>query len=138
MSDIDYCSCDYDDWDPSPFINVRKVQHARKAFSCCECGGPILIGEPYRSVAGKWSGDLETFRTCSLCLELEEWATISVPCFCSNVMGELHERVGAMVKDVSPKVPGFFMEYGRRMVKINRRLAANAKGSGNRAQTEQA
>ena len=53
-----------------------------------------------------------------------------MPCFCAHRIGELHERVRDMVRDVAPEVPGFFMEYGRRMVAIRRRAwrADQARG----------
>lgn len=128
MSDVDYCYCDVDD--PPIFWSERNIRRARKQFRCCECGGPILPGESYREFSGKWYSEIETYRTCALCVELKEWASISVPCFCSNTFGELHERVQAMVQDTAPKVPGFFMEYGRRMIAIRRRKAAASNQSG--------
>ena len=118
MSDVDYCECDYDG-DAPEFCNVAFVR-ARKEHRCYECSGKIAPGEKYRRVVGKWNGDLETYRECGLCNELRQWAEISVPCFCANTFGTLHERVRAMVADVSPKIPGFFMEYGRRMIRIRR------------------
>ena len=120
---MSYCECDvYDDCDPPAFVQVIRP-HARKQYCCEECRGPILPGEVYLKIVGRWSDGVDTFRICSPCLELEEWAKISVPCFCS-ITGELHERVQEMVKDIAPKVPGLFFEYGRRMVKIRHRRAA--------------
>jgi len=118
---MSYCECDYD-YDPPKFYR-EKVVRARKQHRCTECRGPILVGEVYFRRTGKWA-DVKTYRECALCMELRAWATISVPCFCCNIFGELHERVREMVHDVAPKVPGVFMEYGRRMVAIRRRRGA--------------
>lgn len=122
MSEADYCDCDYSDAEPMEFTSVRHPK-ARKQHTCEECSGPIFKGETYKRMAGKCDGEFMTFAECSLCGELREWAEISMPCFCAWEIGTLHERVQAMVKDVAPKTPGFFMEYGRRMVKIRQRRA---------------
>jgi len=121
MSEIDYCNCDWDDDCPPEFAHVDNVQRSRKPHRCDECGGPIFKGEPYERTVGKWEGHMMTLRCCEPCLELRQWATISVPCFCSFTFGELHERVRSMVDDVRKHVPGFFFEYGRRMVNIRQR-----------------
>lgn len=118
---MSYCDCDYDG-DPPKFYRVDRIKRARKQYRCEECRGPILAGEPYRRITGCWYGnEIEVYFTCHLCCELEQWAKISVPCFCSPPFGELHERVQEMVQDVAPTVPGFFFEYGRRMVRIRQR-----------------
>ena len=118
---MSYCDCDYFDYDAPDFCEVTTVKAARKRHKCCECRGPILVGEKYERTVGRWKGELRTFRECRLCLELRQWATISMPCFCSFTFGELHECVREMVKDVAPMTPGFFFEYGRRMVAIRER-----------------
>jgi hypothetical protein len=115
------CYCDYD---APTWITIRDVKRARKPHKCIECGGPIGVGEPYEYVSGLWD-DHNYFHTCKLCVELREWATISVPCFCW-AYSELHEAVREMVQEVAPKVPGFFMEYGRRMVAIRRQKRASS------------
>ncbi len=114
MSMAASCYCDYD---PPEWITIRDVKSARKNHQCIECRAVILAGEGYEYVSGKWEGEHYTFHTCNLCLELREWATISVPCFCWSY-SDFHEQVREMVADTAKLVPGFFMEYGRRMVKI--------------------
>lgn len=120
---MSYESC-YCDYDPPEWLSTRNVKAARKPHRCDECGVPIKAGEPYEYVHGKWDGYCSTFHTCMLCAELRQWALISVPCFCWSY-GNLHDDVGDMVQETAPDVPGFFMEYGRRMIKIKRaRLAS--------------
>jgi hypothetical protein len=111
---VAYECCDYD---PPEWIKKRNVKAARKPHQCVECRAPILVGEPYEYTSGKWDGIHDVFHVCALCVELREWATISVPCFCWGY-GNLHQDVRDMVQEVAPTVPGFFMEYGRRMVRI--------------------
>lgn len=122
---MSYCECDYD---PPTFCNIRNVKAARTAHKCYECRAPIFVGEPYEYTSGLWDGDHSDFHVCTRCVELRQWATISVPCFCWGY-GDLHENVREMVQEVAPTVPGFFMEYGRRMVRIRqerrRRDASN-------------
>lgn len=113
----DACSCDFDQ---PEFCGTRTVK-ARKAHRCYECRGPIEAGEEYEYTFGKWEGDIGTFKTCMLCAELRQWARISVPCFCWYY-GDLHENVRDLVSEVRPDVPaGFVFEWGRRMIKIERR-----------------
>lgn len=118
------CYCDYD---PPRWINIRNVKAARKPHTCAECGAPIAVGEPYEYTSGMWDYH-DTFHVCTRCVELREWAKISVPCFCW-AYGNLHEDVREMVREVYRDVPGFFMEYGRRMVKIRREAASRRKQS---------
>lgn len=113
----DSCSCDYD---APEFCDVTTVK-ARKQHKCYECRGPIKPCESYERTAGKWDGDFCTFKTCELCSELRHWARISVPCFCW-IYGDLHENIRSMVEEVWSDVPrGFVFEWGRRMIKIQRR-----------------
>jgi hypothetical protein len=111
----DACYCDYD---PPTFCTIKTVK-GRKEHKCDECRGPIAVGEQHEYVSGKWDGDLQWFRTCPLCLELRQWALISVPCFCFGY-SNLHQDVIDMVQEVAPGVPGFVFEWGRRMIKIDR------------------
>ena len=110
---MSYCGCNYD---PPTWISIRKVTAARKPHRCYECLAVIHAGEPYEYIAGKWD-TVGIFHICERCVELREWAKISMPCFCWSY-GDLHKLVREMVRDVAPRVPGFFMEYGRRMVRI--------------------
>ncbi len=111
------CFCDYDspEWHDS-----HTVKAARKPHKCYECGAPIFVGESYEYTAGKWDGCVSFFHICTRCVELRQWATISVPCFCwayGNLHDDVHEMVRAVIRDTPP---GFFMEYGRRIVTIRK------------------
>ena len=114
---MDYCHCDYT---MPEFCNIV-TRKARKAHKCFECRATINPGETYEYTSGKWDGEVDDFRTCALCAELREWARISVPCFCWGY-GHLHENVRDMVEEVYRGVPGFILEWGRRIIKIQRRL----------------
>lgn len=113
----DSCSCDYD----MPAFCQVETRKARKPHKCWECRAAIDPGEVYEHVRGKWDGDIWTFKTCALCLELRQWARISVPCFCFSY-GDLHENIRDMVDEVHRDVPrGFVFEWGRRLIKIERK-----------------
>lgn len=110
----------YCDGDPAEFYHAE-MRKARKPHKCYECRCEIPVGETYEHVRGKWEGDVSTFKTCALCFELRQWALISVPCFCWN-FGDLHENVRDMVDGVRRDTPlGFVFEWGRRIIKIQRR-----------------
>ena len=117
MSDDCYC-----DHEPPEWMTQYVVKSARKPHQCCECNIPIAAGESYEYISGKWDGNFSAHHTCLRCIELRQWATISTPCFCYE-LGNLHDGVREMVREVARDVPGFFMEYGRRMVKIRQECA---------------
>jgi hypothetical protein len=110
------CTCDYEM--PSVVRN-RNVKRARKHCRCEECGRDIEAGDPYRNIWGVWDGISETHVMCRHCADLNDWALISVPCFCW-CYGTLHEDIRNMVEEVRRDVPGFFFEYGRKMVALKR------------------
>ena len=110
------CHCDYE---PAEYFSKRSVKAARKAHVCDECSKPIRPGEPYEYLAGKWDGWHGQFRICRHCQSLLEWALISVPCFCWGY-GNMLQDIADMVAQVRRDVPGFFFEYGRRVIAIKR------------------
>lgn len=110
------CSCDYD---PAEFYRSVDVKSARKEFRCDECGHPIRPRDSYERVTAKWDGGIATFITCKHCVELRNWAKISVPCFCW-AHGSLLDDIKDMVEQVRHDVPGFFFEYGRRLIAAQR------------------
>jgi hypothetical protein len=112
-----HCVCDYD---PPDWYRVRRIKAARKPHKCFECGALIAAGQPYEYTCGQWDrSGIDSFSTCMLCVDLRNWAKISVPCFCWT-HGGLLDEVEEMVSEVRHDVPGLFFEYGRRMVAIRR------------------
>jgi hypothetical protein len=115
------CSCDFE---PAQFHHTYR-RKAGKLHHCVECGAPIHPGEAHRYDVGKWDGEVTDYRTCSRCDDLATWARISVPCFC-YAFTLLHDSVREMVSEVRLDVPGFVMEWGRRMVAIRQAQRARA------------
>lgn len=114
---MSYCECNYD-YDPPEFYQETYVKRARRQHICDECCGPIFAGEPYRRVTGVWESEFCSHNECIACQEIRQWATISMPCFCCNMLGELHDTVREMVDDLQHDIPGFLFEWGRRMVRL--------------------
>lgn len=110
------CSCDYD---PVSFLIENDVKKSRKEHRCAECGGKIAIGETYKRRRFGFEGSVYNEAVCSRCNDLIRWAQISVPCFCYG-MGNLFEDLRSMVEQVSSDVPGFVLEWGRKIVKLKR------------------
>ena len=111
------CICDYDA--PS-YFSSRPVKAARRVHRCYECGCRIDPGDPYMRNEGSWyPGEHASYKWCQHCTGLWQWARISVPCFCWE-FGNLHENIADMVSDVRHQVPGFFFEYGRRVIAAKR------------------
>jgi hypothetical protein len=110
------CFCDYE---PATVYKRRNVQAARKQHKCDECGRTIMAGEPYEYTFGIWDDFSDNYYTCQHCLELRDWGTISFECFCwahGSMLDDLHE----LMQEESYKVPGLFMEYGRRKIRARR------------------
>jgi hypothetical protein len=60
--------CDTDSISPS-FCSTR-VRAARKPHRCDACGEAIGPGQRYRSINGKWDGDVLVVKQCSRCARL--------------------------------------------------------------------
>lgn len=117
------CFCDYDP--PHFYNNVRRK--ARKQYLCEECRGPILPGEAYECVTGKWDYGVETFRTCDRCVDLRTWTKNNVPCLCW-AHGNLHEDCRETVNDAASRARdetlGLRFGFLRRLVAIEKFNAA--------------
>jgi len=116
----DYSSCECIDSDPPEFMSQR-IRTARKQGRCYECRCSIEPRTKYEETFGKWDGNVSNFKTCQLCLEVRNWAQISVPCFCWT-FGEMLEDVKILVDEARRDMPpGWMFEWGRRMVPIRKR-----------------
>lgn len=84
----DPCGCIYvSDYDPPELYDPR-IRVARKGHWCGECHSPILPGESYEYVFGKWEGRIDTCKTCLTCLSIRE------AFFCDGFMhGSVMENV---------------------------------------------
>jgi len=66
------CACVYPtEADGPEFSNIR-YRKARKEHKCCECEKVIEKGERYEIIAGKWDGDVSTFKTCLDCAAIRD------------------------------------------------------------------
>lgn len=116
------CFCDYD----APAFYNRTTPKARKAHKCYECGGPILPGETYESVTGKWDY-VDTFKTCEHCVNLRTWVKNNVPCVCwahGNLHEDLRETVNEAWYRAGAEAAGLRFGFLRRMVAIDKFNAA--------------
>lgn len=61
----------------SPYFIHIKTRTARKPHKCDECGSIIERGEQYEFVSAMWERDnINTVRTCLLCLEARRWLEV--------------------------------------------------------------
>lgn len=72
------CECE---GEPGDFQRTTQ-RKARKSYCCDECRGVIAAGDVYEITSGKWDGYLLTYRMCYRCIDLRNWMTANVPCFC--------------------------------------------------------
>lgn len=117
------CFCDYD----APAFYNREIRKARKQHRCEECGGPILRGEQYEHVVGKWDY-VDTFKTCPRCLDLRTWTKNNVPCLCW-AHGNMHEDCRETVNDAASRAReetvGLRFGFLRRLLAIEKFNAAH-------------
>lgn len=68
--DCNVCAIEDEGYCDSPEFCHEKIVKARKPHKCCECHDEIPAGAKYESCTGKWDGDLQTYKTCMLCVEI--------------------------------------------------------------------
>lgn len=108
MSD---CYCDYD---PAE-VYVATTPIARQPHSCNECGGVIAKGEKYERVFGVWCGSASTCKTCQRCIDLRQFVTDHIQCFCW-AHHNLHADARECAEQWSHEAPGLRFGTLRRMV----------------------
>lgn len=113
------CVCDYD----APQFYFADIRKARKQHKCEECGAPILPGDRYESVVGKWDGFVDTFKTCERCHDIRIWTKNNVPCLCW-VHGDMIEGCKEAVIEAQYRAKdetrGLYFGFLRRLVARNK------------------
>jgi len=69
------CYCD----EPNPEFYNAIDRIAAKDHKCCECNKPIIKGQRYRYISGKWE-DFRVFKMCEACSDI--WDNLSALGFC--------------------------------------------------------
>ena len=113
------CYCDYE---PARIYSSR-VQRARKEYICEECGAKIPPGEQYERAFGVWDFASE-FMTCERCLNLRQWVTNSVPCFCwahGNMIEDAKETVDSAWYRAGDEALGLRFGFLRKLYSVRRR-----------------
>jgi hypothetical protein len=109
------CSCDFD----APSFYRKAFRRAAKQHRCEECSGPILRGEKYEYVTGKWDGYVNDFKTCERCHDLRQWVKNNVPCHCimhGNQDEQNEEAINEAYYRARDEVRGLRFGYLRRKV----------------------
>ena len=111
------CYCDFE----MPSFSATNIRKARKVHRCEACNYRIQSGETYEYTVGKWDGEFQAFATCAGCLQLREYVSAHVPCFCWTYQ-ELHEEALETLREYTYLVPGMGMESGRLIIAGRRRM----------------
>ncbi len=109
------CYCDYE---PAEFYH-KEIRKARKPHKCCECAGPIRVGELYEHVRGKWEGSIGTYDTCERCVDIWQWTQNNVPCLCwshGNRIEDCREAIEDATWRASEETAGLRFGFLRRIV----------------------
>lgn len=112
------CVCDYD----APSFYVAEVRTARKTHKCEECRNLILPGDKYEHVRGKWDY-VDTFKTCSHCVDLRTWTKNNVPCLCwahGNLLDDCREAVQEAAWRAPEETAGLRFGFLRRVALAER------------------
>ena len=110
MSD---CYCDYE----TPAFYFDKLVKARNQHKCSECGKRINKDEIYERVNGKWDDRIDTYKTCSRCLDLRNYTKQNVKCLCwchENMIDDCIETL----KEYKRELPGLLFGGYRLLSKI--------------------
>ena len=114
------CYCDYD----SPEVYSSRTVTARKSYRCCECSRAIDPGDRHEYAFGVSDGNTYQPRTCLTCVELRQFITINIPCFCwahGNLFEDARNAVEAAYHAAADEVRGLAFGLGRRLVAAKRR-----------------
>jgi hypothetical protein len=66
-----YCDVSLGDYDGDAATFYHEEQRkARKSHTCHECGASIAAGQTYRTVVGKWDGEVNRYSFCEPCWEI--------------------------------------------------------------------
>lgn len=106
------CSCDSYSY---PYRSAMRT--AKKQHKCYECSLPILPGERYQYATGKCDGSWFESHACPRCLDLIEFVTAHVPCFCYE-HGNAIECALACADMAGIEAPGLYFGALRRYAKI--------------------
>jgi len=113
------CYCDYDA-DTPEFFN-ESYRKARKKYCCDECGGPILPGEKYHYIVGKWEGEIGYYRRCPRCIDMLRYLKGNLPCYCYCYINNVFEYAEEQISDALIRAPeetkGLAFGYFRLVVK---------------------
>lgn len=77
-----------------PKVAERTLPHARKQYTCCECGSTIDPGEQHECIKGIWDDTWETYRTCMVCAKIRDAAMYDKPHDECIMFGGLYDCVG--------------------------------------------
>jgi hypothetical protein len=79
------CDCDA----PQAFYSTERK--ARVQHQCCECFGPIEVGQKYEYASGIWDGRASSYKTCLRCAGVRKWYVAeALPKYeCGPCFGEL-------------------------------------------------
>jgi hypothetical protein len=109
------CYCDYE---PARFYYAI-MRKARKPQKCAECRRTIAVGERYEHVSGKWDVSLDTFKTCTHCLDIRQFVKNSIPCFCwahGNMQDDAKETIREAIWRSPSEMKGVWFAYGRLVI----------------------
>ena len=107
-----------EDYERPQFYLSRNIK-ARKEHKCNECHCQINKGDIYENVSGKWDGQIETFKTCRLCIALKNYTLDNIRCTCWN-HGTLIQDCIESIREHKIDSPGILFGVYRILVNINK------------------
>lgn len=112
-------------------FQTESTPTARKQHKCCECCGPIHLGQQYQLISGSWDGDMASFKTCMPCLAVRNWATAQ-PEWGGNgehlyYFGQLEEALSYLTPKIISGDGRRFHAYRLQALMNRRRLDAQAQ-----------
>jgi hypothetical protein len=93
------CACEIEaGYGEAPSFAKETKPTAKKEHVCSECGGPILPGEQYERVTGKYDGDFFIHKICPHCLSIIDVF------FCSFCLGCMKDEIEVLIDETKGEI----------------------------------
>ncbi len=109
------CPLNGTDGDNLASLYKTDVRTARKEHVCGECDGSIPVGARYEHVFGIWDGRPDTYKTCSLCVEIRNHFACGKGWLFGELWSDLRDHFFPDMKAGGPCMDGLSPEAKARM-----------------------
>jgi len=102
---------------------------ARRAYTCCECSGPIRVGERHHKVSSLFDGSWSTSRSHERCHAISSLLQADCDVYCVGMLREcLHaQSAGYLPEDLRPYAKGLMFKFSEHYYEHQARLLSKRR-----------